>query len=288
MPTGGNFTAFRIARIRFSSPPMKLVFFGLIALLLSPGRSGAEVMVVAHRGASAEAPENTLPAFHLAWQQGADAIEGDFHLTRDGKVVCLHDANTGKVADRKLEVAQSTLAELRTLDVGRWKGERFRDTLIPTLAEVLATVPKGKKLYLEVKCGPEIVPALLRDLKKGKLKKEQVVFISFDASVIRALKQRAPAHKAFWLCSVKKEGSGKSKPTLAKALTTLREIGADGLSSGKDGIAAPFIAGVIAAGFEYHVWTVNEVPTARRFAELGARSITSDVPAVIKQGLGAK
>src|SRR5271170_7325637 len=90
--------------------------------------------VIAHRGASYDAPENTLAAFRLAWQQGADGIEGDFYLTDDGEIVCLHDSDTGRTGDRKLSVGQSTLAQLRTVDVGVSKGEKFRGERIPTLA----------------------------------------------------------------------------------------------------------------------------------------------------------
>ncbi len=100
--------------------------------------------VIAHRGASFNAPENTLAAFRLAWQQGADGIEGDFYLTDDGEIVCLHDSDTGRTGDRKLSVGQSTLEQLRTVDVGISKGEKFRGERIPTLAEVLAVVPAGQ------------------------------------------------------------------------------------------------------------------------------------------------
>ena len=82
----------------------------------------AEPLVVAHRGASRDAPENTLAAFKLAWEQGADAIEGDFLLTKDNKIVCIHDKSTGRLADRKLIVKESTLSQLRELDVGLGKG----------------------------------------------------------------------------------------------------------------------------------------------------------------------
>ena len=75
-------------------------------------------MIVAHRGASSDAPENTLPAFRRAWELGADAIEGDFRLTKDGRIVCIHDKDTKRVADAKLVVSDATLAQLRTLDVG--------------------------------------------------------------------------------------------------------------------------------------------------------------------------
>ena len=77
-------------------------------------------LLIAHRGGSREAPENTLAAFHQAWQQGADGIEADFRLTRDGRVVCLHDAGTGRTAGIDIAVAEATFAELRRLDVGSW------------------------------------------------------------------------------------------------------------------------------------------------------------------------
>jgi glycerophosphoryl diester phosphodiesterase len=90
------------------------------ALALLTTSAFAEPFIVAHRGASADAPENTLPAFELAWKQGADAIEGDFHLTRDGKIVCIHDYDTQRVSGSKRVVKDSTLDELRALDAGAW------------------------------------------------------------------------------------------------------------------------------------------------------------------------
>ena len=97
-------------------------FFSLVALLMLSSASLAAPFLVAHRGASKDAPENTLPAFELAWKQGADAIEGDFYLTKDGKIVCFHDGDTKKITGKKLVVKDSTLAELQALDVGEWRG----------------------------------------------------------------------------------------------------------------------------------------------------------------------
>ena len=105
----------------------------------------ADPLIVAHRGSSQQAPENTLPAFRLAWQQGADAIEGDFLLTKDGKVVCIHDVSTKRLADKNLVVSKSNLKELRALDVGAWKNEIFKGTKIPTISEVFATAKKLAK-----------------------------------------------------------------------------------------------------------------------------------------------
>jgi len=133
-------------------------------LLLSVPQAQADLLIVAHRGASRDAPENTLPAFKLAWQQGADAIEGDFHLTKDGKIVCLHDYDTKRVSGVKRVIKDTTLDELRALDAGAWFKPEWKGTRLPTFAEVAATVPASGKFYIEVKCGPEIVPVLLREL----------------------------------------------------------------------------------------------------------------------------
>ncbi|MDP7286911.1 MAG: glycerophosphodiester phosphodiesterase family protein, partial [Phycisphaerae bacterium] len=78
-------------------------------------KSSGVTDIVAHRGASRDAPENTIAAFELAWKQGADAIEGDFYLTKDRRIVCIHDSSTKRTARANLSVAKSTLAELRKL-----------------------------------------------------------------------------------------------------------------------------------------------------------------------------
>lgn len=160
--------------------------------------------IVAHRGASVAAPENTIPAFELAWERGADAIELDCHLTADGHIVCIHDKDTKKVADKKLVIKTSKLDELRNLDVGSWLDEKFSGTTIPTLTEAMATVPSDKKIYIEVKCNAAIVPKLFQDIKQSQLNKDQIVIISFDAEVIRQVELTDPLLKTYWLTSIKK------------------------------------------------------------------------------------
>jgi glycerophosphoryl diester phosphodiesterase len=253
--------------------------------LVSISASAAQPLIVAHRGASHDAPENTLPAFRLAWQQGADAIEGDFYRSRDGHVVCIHDKDTERVAGRKLMVEESTLAELRALDVGAYRGEAFRGTIVPTLEEVLAIVPAGKRVYLEVKGDETMVPALLDGVAKSGLEAEQVVVISFNAEVIRAVKIRAPQHKAYWLSGFKKQKSGEVTPTLQTVLDTLKRTKANGFSSSKDLIDGAFIASVKARGYEYHVWTVDDAETGKRFSDWGAGSITTNKPGEMRRGL---
>lgn len=240
-----------------------------------------EPLIVAHRGASRDAPGNTIPAFQLAWEQGADAIEADFHLSKDGEIVCFHDADTERVAGTQLVVRQSTLAELKQLDVGATHGVAFNGTRIPTIAEVFATIPQGKKIFIEVKCGAEIIPTLLNEIDQSGLTQEQIVVISFNKQVIQQLKIKAPQYKASWLCSFNKQETGEITPSLATVLKTLRQIQADGLSS-NTAVPASVIEAVSQQGYEWHVWTINDLNTASRMQALGVLSITTDVPGTMR------
>jgi glycerophosphoryl diester phosphodiesterase len=256
--------------------PLFLIFMACLTTSVSMPQ------IVAHRGASRDAPENTIPAFRLAWEQGADAIEGDFHLTEDGAIVCIHDGNTKKVADQNLVVRESSLAELKALDVGASFGADFKGTTIPTIAEVFATMPPGKTIYVEIKSGPEIIPALLDEIERSGLATEQVVVISFERAVIQAVKASAPQFKAFWLCSFRKNDAGRVRPKLEFVLSTLAEMDADGLSANFK-IPEAFVAAVQEKGFDWHVWTVNDSTTAKRMQAWGARSITTDVPGLLRR-----
>ena len=242
----------------------------------------ADPLIVAHRGSSFDAPENTLPAFRLAWEQGADGVEGDFLLTKDAQIVCIHDASTKRLADKNLVVSKSTLQELRALDVGAWKHEKFKGTKIPTISEVFATIPKGKKIFVEVKCGPEIVPFLVKEIRKANLETDQVRLICFNTKVIKSFKEYMPNHKAYWLSGFNKK-NGSWKPSVDQVITTLQNCKADGLDS-QHTIPPEFSKSVINAGFEWHAWTINDARTAQRLAKRGIDSITTDRPKLI--GLG--
>jgi len=246
-------------------------------------------IVVAHRGASKMAPENTIPAFRLAWEQGADAIEGDFQLTKDGAIVCIHDKDTKRVSGVKKIVEESTLEDLRKLDAGSWFGEKWRGTQIPLISEVFATIPEGKKIYIEIKSESEILPRLFEELVKSGLKKNQVIVISFDKDVIRNFKSKEPEIKAFWLSDFKKDKfSGKTEPSLKNVIDVLRQTGADGFSSTRKIIEDSFIKAIQNEGYEYHVWTVDDPETARRFRRLGAKSITTNLPGYMKKSFEGK
>jgi glycerophosphoryl diester phosphodiesterase len=244
-------------------------------------------LIVAHRGASFDAPENTLPAFELAWEQGADGIEGDFYLSADGKVVCIHDADTERVAGKKCVVADTDYADLRKLDVGAWKAAQFAGTHIPLFDEVVATVPDGKMFYIELKVGPEIVEPLAEELKKSSLKKDQIIIISFNEETLAACASRLPDLRTHWLSGYK-EKNGKLRPLPNKVIASLKQAEADGFGSKAvpEHFNERFLAKIHQAGFnEFHVWTIDEPQTAAFYQRLGAYSITTNRPGWLRQHL---
>lgn len=266
-------------------PPLLLRWF----ILAMTAPSASAQLITAHRGASHDAPENTLAAFRLAWEQGADAIEGDFRLTGDGLIVCVHDADTARVAGVNHVVAETPLAALRALDAGRWKAPAFAGEPLPTFAEVLATVPRGKRFFIELKTGPEIVPALVAELAGWPGDPADLTIIAFDADTVAACKRALPAIRAHWLTGFKQdEATGGWRPTAEEIAATATACGADGvgLQAERRVIDARFVARLAAGGAaEFHVWTVDDPGAARAFRDLGAIGITTNRPAVIRTAL---
>jgi len=244
-------------------------------------------LIVAHRGASHDAPENTLAAFRLGWEQGADAIEGDFHLTRDGHAVCCHDHSTQRTAGVARVIAECTLAELRALDFGAFKGPAWRGERIPVAAEVLATVPAGRRIYIELKCGAEILEPMGAAIRASGLASEQIVLIAFNDKVLAEAKRRRIGFKTAWLVGyAEDQAAGQLKPDLEQVIETLAAIRADGLDShAHPRLDRMFVAAIRDAGYEFHVWTVDDVATAVRFLDFGVNSITTNRPGWIRQQL---
>ncbi len=234
-------------------------------------------MIVAHRGASKDAPENTLEAFRLAWLQNADAIEGDFRLTKDDQIVCMHDENTLRTCGEKLIVSESSYSELCRLDAS-FQFDNIPSQSVPLLSDVFKTVPDNKAVYIEVKCGPEIVPALITAIINSNLRKEQISIIAFDTSVIKALKSVAPHIKANLLYDVALPVDS------SELLDRLKNTKADGLGSNNMN-SKELIDVITQAGFEYHSWTVDDYKTAKKLLEWGVNSITTNRPGYLKQQL---
>src|SRR3954464_1751766 len=190
--------------------------------------------IIAHRGASWEAPENTLSAVKRAWEQGADAVEVDVQLSRDKRVVVIHDDDTRKIAGLKKKVAEQTWEDLQKLDVGRWKAARWTGERLADLDQVLATIPAGKRCFVEVKCGDDFVEAANETFRRHQDKR--IVVIGFALETMKRVKRAFPKMEVCWIVEFKKRiGSRRWTPSPAAVIETAKEAGLDGLDCGAKG-----------------------------------------------------
>lgn len=244
-------------------------------------------LIIGHRGASLEAPENTLPSFQRAWEQGADGIEADFRLTADGRIVCIHDETAARTTGTNLRIAETTLQELRRLDAGLWKGEAWSGAMIPTLDEILAAMPQKSWLFIEIKCGAEIIPPLAKTLKTAGTSPERIRLLSFSAHLIAELKQLLPEWRSCWLSDYRHTLPGNRwHPSRKTVLETLLRSGADGLASANRAILDQgFVNELREQDKELHVWTVDRQADAERLCTLGVDSIMTNRPGWLRHKL---
>ncbi len=243
--------------------------------------------LVAHRGASAEAPENTLEAFRLAWAQGADAIECDVRRTGDGQWVCLHDADLRRTTGVRGRVADWRWADVRGLDAGRWKGPRWTGARIPRLEAVLDALPRGKGIQIEIKDGPQAVPSLIPLLRAVARHAARVQPIAFDAAVVAAIRRLAPELAPLWLTDYRRGPLGLGwRPAPATILRTLAACGAAGLGSRAHPALTPALLRTLRdGGYQVTVWTVDRLPAARRYQRLGLDALATNHPGRLREGL---
>ncbi|MES2695932.1 MAG: glycerophosphodiester phosphodiesterase family protein [Verrucomicrobiota bacterium] len=240
--------------------------------------------LIAHRGASHDAPENTLAALRLAWSQDADAVEVDAHLTSDGRLAVIHDPDTRRTARVERLVAEMTLGELQRLDAGSWKAPMFAGEPIPALDAALLLVPAGRRIFVELKSGPEAVPELVRCLIRSRLNPAQVVVIAFDFEVARAAKQQLARCEVCWLLERDSEAGRLEWKEIVRRARAARLDGLDLKAEWVDR-ESELVAQTHAAGFKLYVWTVDDAPLARRLAAAGVDGITTNRPAWLRAGL---
>jgi glycerophosphoryl diester phosphodiesterase len=233
--------------------------------------------VLGHRGASADAPENTLAAFRLALQQGADGVELDVWRCGSGEVVVAHDEDLVRVAGSPLRIPDADLRELRAVDVGAWKATRWRGERIPLLAEVLEALP-GAVVNVELKSRGG------RDLALAQAAAEviwraragaRVVVSSFDWRLVAAFRLASPDVATGLLF----EGSRAWRLRTWGGIRSLRPIAVhpDRALATDERVRA-----WKAKGLAVNVWTVDDPAEAARLARAGASSVITNVPAIVR------
>lgn len=231
-----------------------------------------------HRGASRDAPENTLPAIELAVSQGADGVEIDVQLSRDGHIVVIHDESVDRTTDGTGQVRDMALDGLRSLDASHGD-ERHAGAQIPVLSEVL-DLTRTVMLNIELKNDQVTYPGL-EELVLGTVARhgaaERVLYSSFSQRSVRRLRQLEVSAPVGMLYS-------RPRP---------RPV-ADALAWGATAIHPPARAvrpGLVnrahRRGLPVNVWTVNDAADVRRMARLGVDAIISDAPGAAREALGA-
>lgn len=262
------------------------LLLALVTLSASLSITPAATILIAHRGASYDAPENTVSATRLGFAQNAEATECDIYLTKDGKIIVMHDATTARTTAVSNKISQTNFEELRKLSVGQWgqwKGKGFADK-VPTLDELLAVVPDGRKIFIEIKCGPEILPELERVLQRAGKKPEQTPIITFGYETAREAKRRLPQLEISWLVSPEKN---KPVPPVEDLIAKARSAGLDGLDLNYGfPIDKEFTRKVHGAGLKLYTWTVDDPEVARKHVAAGVNGITTNRPQWLRQQIG--
>ncbi len=225
-------------------------------------------LVIAHRGASAYEPENTLRAFDLAIKQGAQMIELDLHLTRDGRVVVIHDATLDQTTDLKGRIDQLTLDQVKRADAG--KGER-----VPTLEETLDLTRGRARLYLEIK-DPRAADQTLRLIRDRRCQPE-VMLASFDLKLINQLGRQVRDIELGVIL-----GSSSLNPVArwreAFPWVALREINYHVLCMQVELCFRYLSRRVKSDGKKLYVWTADREDQFERMVALKADGIVTNVP----------
>ncbi|MBI4409038.1 MAG: glycerophosphodiester phosphodiesterase [Gemmatimonadetes bacterium] len=235
------------------------------------------MLVAAHRGYSAVAPENTLPAFAAALEAGARALEFDVQVSADGVPIVIHDDTVDRTTDGRGRVRSKKFTELRKLDAGSWLSSDFAGTRIPKLDEALEAVRADlDALYLELKGyrSQTDLAAILASLDEYRIK-DRTVVVSFDWKALAWLREIAPAMPIGYLVE-RAERLGEA--VLRAAAEGNAEVGCDYR------ILLRSPASVLAArreGVEIGAYTVNGAGAARELAQLGVTRITTDAVAEI-------
>jgi glycerophosphoryl diester phosphodiesterase len=242
--------------------------------------------IVAHRGASFDAPENSLSSMKLAWEQGADSVEFDLWLTRDGKIAVFHDTTTKRYDGQDRKVSDLTLDELRQLDIGKIKGAPYTGEKMPSLEDILATIPPKKRAVIEIKCGPEILPEFVRVLKASKRPASQLSVISFNFESVKQSQALLPDIEHYLLAGYKKDPATGKMPEIAPLIEQAKQARLTGLDLQFTWpFSDEFVSTIKKSGLKLIAWTVDDAAVAKKLVELGVDGITTNRPAWLREQL---
>ena len=227
-------------------------------------------VTVAHRGDSAQYPENSLAAFQSAWEVGGAVVECDVRLSRDGIPVVIHDHTTGRVGANNLVVAATAACRLAATRLRPLHHESTPVETIPLLGDILQQVPPGRHLYLECKVVSAVKP-VCRLLKENRFDADRVTFLSFLPPVLEAVHHLMPGGARLLL--------GEPSHTPHQRINQACRCKATGLDLHlTDAVDEQWAQALRSHGLSFHVWTVDAIEGVQQALELGVDSITTNRP----------
>jgi glycerophosphoryl diester phosphodiesterase len=244
---------------------------------------------IAHRGESYIAPENTLAAINLAWVHDADGVEIDIRLTKDNKIVVIHDANTTRTSGMYGRVRSLSLESLKKFDVGIRKGNKWLNERIPTLGEVFKTVPHGKFVMVEIKSSIAIIPILKKLIQKTSIKNSQIKLAGFGLRKMSEVKKTFPQIEVYRIKRVDRENIILNSYRLNRLIKSAKKYNLDGVSLSYSGwLSKKKIEKIKSAGLKVFVWTVDNPRRALRLINSGIDGIISNKSLWIREKIKAR
>lgn len=233
---------------------------------------------VGHRGVAYRAPENTLASFELAWELGVEAAECDIMLTKDNRVIVFHDKKGKRLTGNNFIVKNSNYNDIAELPISLspTNSKEYEGETIPLLEEVLATIPDGRILVIEIKTGPEILPYMQKVIEQH-WKSGNIAFIAFDFQTILETKKLYPDVPCYYLSSFRSD--------VEKKIKTIANSDLDGVDLRYKIIDEKLVSALFAINKDIWCWTVNAPEEALRLQNLGVSAITTDRPAWLKKAV---
>jgi glycerophosphoryl diester phosphodiesterase len=219
-----------------------------------------------HRGSSGHAPENTLAAFHLAVQMGANGIECDLRESQDGQLIVFHDPTLKRIASRPEAVRHLSVKELKRIDIGSWFSNRYKGERIPTLFQLIEQIPSPTLLNLEIK---KVTPKKMLDMVYKYNAQGRVLFSSFDYKVLNRIRSLDSSAAIGYLVE-----EGVTGAVIQRA----REMQAISVHLSWKKVTPKTIHRIHEAGFLVHSYTVNEVDQMTRLVEMGLDGCFTNYP----------
>jgi len=233
-----------------------------------------DFIIIAHRGESFEAPENTLSSINLAWQKNDDAVEIDIRMTKDDKIIVIHDNNTFRTGRKFMNVSSCSYDELLKVDVGKFKGNNWKNEKIPLLDEVINMIPKDKILFVEIKSNYKIVKPLQELINQKQIDPNQINFIGFNFKTMILVKKKLSEFNSYWIIGKK---SILEKIHIEDIILKCKSSKLNGVDI-KDGkyLNKDLIHSVKKSGLKIYTWTVDDPVRAKQLVLDGIDGITSN------------